>query len=119
MKLITTVFVFAFTILTPRVNQAQNLVPNPSFDDYSICPVGTNQVERCLYWTNFGMSPDYWGSCSGVPGTFLPALGSGPSLRYQYPHTGGCIMGLATWCRSNIPFGPNYRETVGVQLSSS
>lgn len=106
----TLLFVFFFFNLNAR---GQNLVPNPSFEDYSICPGPSNQFYKCNNWMNFGMSPDYFGSCNSVAGWNLPNI----SFGYQYPHSGGCVAGLVTWNKSTHPL-PNYREFVGVQLLS-
>ncbi|MEI6815793.1 MAG: hypothetical protein WCL14_04215 [Bacteroidota bacterium] len=46
----------------------QNLVPNPSFENYISCPTGTIEADSCLNWHNFGNSPDYFNICAGIFG---------------------------------------------------
>jgi hypothetical protein len=43
---------------------AQNLVRNPSFETYSICPGSTSQL-TCSFWYVSQNSPDYFNVCSG------------------------------------------------------
>src|SRR6187402_1143860 len=105
------IIVFLLVFLISNASKAQNLVPNPSFEDYSVCPGPSNQVYKCIDWANFGKSPDYFGSCSPVAGWSLPNI----SFGYQIPHSGGCLMGLVTWQEMSSP-DPNYREFIGAQL---
>lgn len=92
----------------------QNLVPNPSFEDTVYCPWGTNQLDACANWLNFGNSPDYFNTCTGF---------GGPPFNYgfgdQYTHSGNGMAGLVTYRIPNSPNGPNYREFIGVKLSSN
>jgi hypothetical protein len=57
------------------VSQAQNLVPNPSFEDFITCPMGTSEMFQSVPWTqpvgHTGTS-DYFNACHtsffvGVP----------------------------------------------------
>jgi hypothetical protein len=91
-----------------------NLVPNPSFEDTVYCPFGTNQINACQHWMNFGNSPDYFNACSN------PAFGvpnSNPG--FQYAHTGNAYGGAVFFYRSNSPVGPNYRESIGIALTNN
>ena len=101
-------------ILSLSAQAQQNLVPNPSFEDTVYCPWGTNQLDACANWLNFGNSPDYFNTCTGF---------GGPPLNYnfgfQYPHSGNAMAGIAIYVKPSAPSGPNYREFVGIQLSSS
>ena len=51
--------------------QAQNLVPNPSFEEYTSCPSYHSQIDSAFGWQSIGISPDYFNSCAddtvGVP----------------------------------------------------
>ncbi len=104
-----------FTLLISNATIAQiNLVPNPSFEDTVFCPLGSNQLNACEHWLNFGNSPDYFNACSN------PAFGvpnSNPG--FQYAHTGNAYAGAIFFAKSTIPNGPNYREPIGIELSSS
>jgi gliding motility-associated-like protein len=70
-SVIKPVFYILFLLLAslPLVAQ-ENLVPNPSFEDYSSCPntigsVGDNQLEKALNWYKPNLSTtDYYASCS-------------------------------------------------------
>ena len=59
-----------YCILSSYFSQAQNLVPNPSFEDTIACPDGTDQMYKCAEWWSAGMpgcsSPDYFHGCSSV-----------------------------------------------------
>jgi hypothetical protein len=91
---------------------AQNIVSNPSFEQYTICPDGNNEVPYCIGWYNFGKSPDYSNSCSSIIG---PPYNMGTG--FQYAHTGIGMVGLITYQWQFGPDWPNYREFVGTQLS--
>lgn len=91
-----------------------NLVPNPSFEQYTVCPTGNGNIINCTYWLNFGNTPDYYNGCAspsimGVPDNFTG---------FEYPHTGNGMAGLITWYNPSNN-GPNYREFVGAQLIST
>jgi gliding motility-associated-like protein len=68
----------------------QNLVPNPSFEDYTICPSFVAQISRLTFWKdplNHRSTADYFNTCSppasivSVPTNFagdqMPATGNG------------------------------------------
>ena len=53
------------SILTGQFAFAQNLVPNPSFENYSACPENISEIDFALPWTSTtGATPDYYNSCS-------------------------------------------------------
>jgi OmpA-OmpF porin, OOP family len=58
--------VLMFELLFSFQIYSQNLVKNPSFEEYGECPDRINQLERCNDWfgTGNGSSPDYFNSCS-------------------------------------------------------
>jgi hypothetical protein len=102
-------------ILSMQNASAQfNLVPNPSFEDTVYCPTGKNQLNASEHWQNFGNSPDYFNACSN-PAFAVPNSNPG----FQYAHTGNAYAGAIFFARVNIPNGPNYREPLGVELSST
>ena len=51
--------------------QAQNLVPNPSFENYTVCPDNIDQIYYATGWDTYLNTSDYYNSCStigwGVP----------------------------------------------------
>lgn len=76
------------------------------------CPTGLRQIDACQHWLNFGNSPDYFNSCTpfGLPNSVFG---------FQYAHTGNAYAGAIFFYRSNSPVGPNYRESIGIELSSN
>ncbi len=81
-------------IAPPRC-EAQNLVPNPSFEEYDTCRVVNDVYETGpLGWFSAGWTPDHmmsclpYGSFNGVP------LNLGA---FQYPQEGECYAGVVTY----------------------
>jgi hypothetical protein len=108
-------FIFLF-LITCAVSRAQNLVPNPSFEEYTTCPNNGGQLEYALYWTNplagGGSSPDYLNVC-GIPSWNVPSNGYG----YE-PARSGVAYAAIFIARYN-PFNPsvnNGREYLQVEL---
>ncbi len=70
--------------------QSVNHVPNCSFEQYTQCPTGISQVNRCAGWRQYTTAtPDYFHSCGyGVPnnlgGHQQPAHGQAYVGGYQY-----------------------------------
>jgi gliding motility-associated-like protein len=64
---------------------AQNLVPNPGFEDYTSCPTGMEQIAKAFPWKNLTLSTDYFNACN-TANTFasVPYNIGG----YQYPRNG-------------------------------
>jgi hypothetical protein len=88
---------------------AQNLVPNPSFEDTVSCPYGSENLDDALDWINCS-SADYFNVCanpfdSGVPNNFGG---------YQMPASGNAYAGLITYAT----ISPNYREYAACNLTS-
>ncbi len=98
-----------------------NLVPNFSFEQRDTCPTVGDQIQYCTGWfkssgnsstflTN--TTPDYYNACS--PDTLMGVPRS--STGFQYAHRNcNAYVGLVSY---EIPGYPNYREHVGIQLSS-
>lgn len=85
-----------------------NLVPNPSFEDYSDCPQFYPDLEgKCNSWTSFRGTPDYINNCSTV-------CGFSNNYGYQVARTGQAYAGLASFQVTTL----NGREHVGVELLS-
>ena len=106
--------VLLLLILSLSSQAQQNLVPNPSFEDTVYCPWGTNQLDACANWLNFGNSPDYFNTCTGFGG---PPFNYG--FGFQYAHTSNAMAGIISYRIPNSPAGPNYREFIGIQLTSN
>ncbi|MCB9186978.1 MAG: T9SS type A sorting domain-containing protein [Flavobacteriales bacterium] len=88
---------------------AQNLVPNPSFEDYTECPENTGQIINALPWYSVRSSCDYYHEC-GSNGASIPINYGGGG----YARTGKAYAGLKVWCVNDIS-GIN-REVLGVPL---
>jgi hypothetical protein len=112
MKKILLIFtLFSFTC------SAQNLVPNPSFEDTVQCPIGVNvTTDQMTYATGWHKAtagtPDYFNSCNtgmvGVPQNFIG---------WEYAKSGVAYAGLCTANKGNP--GPNYREYIQTRLTDS
>ena len=88
-----------FTIAVNGI--AQNLVPNPSFEDTVSCPFSSGEMVKATGWTSFCGTPDYFNSCNqfdwGVPNNIFG---------YQQAATGDAYAGFATYSSDS----PDSRE---------
>jgi len=105
------VLLFAF-VLMAGLAAGQNLVPNPSFEDFVQCPTQNSNITDCAGWLNFGNTPDYFHACS-IGGMQVPNGFAG----FQYPNSGNGMAGLVTYVWQFAPDWPNYRENIGVELT--
>ena len=80
-------FVSILFLIHLNIGFSQNLVPNPSFEDYSLCPTSSNQLSYALSWVNptSSGSPDFYHGCSSTYG--IPSY-CNCSYAYQYPNLG-------------------------------
>lgn len=92
-------------------NYAQNLVPNPSFETFTSCPVNPGEIYKATPWQGVNSTTtDYYNACSvdwGVPVSFL-------TNPYQYARTGVAFAGFVALGT----FTTNYREYLQVQLDT-
>lgn len=93
---------------------AQNLVPNPSFEEYEVCPytIGFQPGDRPTHWRSWLNSPDYFHACAGSLQDIdtlvdVPQNGWG----YQYAWDGDAYVG--SWCYWE---NDEYREYIGAPL---
>ncbi|MBK9272991.1 MAG: hypothetical protein IPM49_00435 [Flavobacteriales bacterium] len=90
--------------------EAQNLVPNGSFEDYTQCPEFFGYAQYATGWLNLHTSSaDYFNRCQENLVVGVPFNTCG----YQEPADGDGYMGLAT----TFPGLDWYREVVGIALS--
>lgn len=89
----------------------QNLVPNGSFEEYTVCPNNQGQVTGYLknWFDPTFSSSDYFNTCSINNITGLPSNIYG----YKNPKTGNGITGFVTY-QSSLS---NYREYVCIKLN--
>lgn len=97
----------------------QNLVPNPSFEEYDTCPTGVStswdsQIEKCNSW--YAPSPgtsDYFNACNSS-GANVPFAAFG----YQYTFDGDGMLGiLITIGEQEIPYYEYVQAKLGQQLA--
>jgi hypothetical protein len=93
---------------------AQNLVPNPSFEDTVLCPHFANQIDHAANWHASRNSPDYFNVCDMITGSGTAAVPSN-FLGYQYPYTGDAYVGFIAYTRSAL----NGREYFTCQLTNN
>ncbi len=111
LKIFFTILIYCFPFINYQSSiincNAQNLVPNPSFEEYYECPYQWGMIFRSTGWNSFNSSPDYLNTCSFDCG--IPYSGFG----FQYPATGNAY--------SVICCGPptdNGSELIGRKLSN-
>ena len=98
--------------------QAQNLVPNPSFEVYDTCPYVMTNVSYLVDWQNFGNTPDYYNSCDSFYAWDVPHSGGG----YQFAATGGGIAvayqteGVGAWLTGYEPANESESRTKALLL---
>ena len=116
-------YLLTFLISLPSVF-AQNLVPNPSFEEYEECPEFFDSAipfhEWVANWTapTWG-TPDYFNECS-ITEPFNSGMDV-PSncIGYQFAHTGQGYAGFSTKGSCiNDPDGGEYREYLQVELEN-
>jgi gliding motility-associated-like protein len=95
-----------FTLIT----RSQNLVPNPSFEDYVTCPYQAEQVAFCTGWYQPTLgSSDFYNSCAGSIGVGIPNNFAG----HQNAFHGEAYMGLSAYF---IFDNWNYQEYIQCQI---
>jgi hypothetical protein len=113
-------FLFAFCFLQSAFCNAQNLVPNPSFEYYDICPNSAGEITYATGWLNMCSSTlpaDYYNSCCSIINSF-----SVPYNMYGYQlaaNGGNAYCGLVTYYRIWVYDHPNYREYIGALLNNT
>lgn len=97
-------------------SKAQNLVPNPSFEEYDECPFSLGQFHYVEQWYNPTYAfPAYFNGCAnGSPcdQTFgVPCNNIG----YQMAHSGQAYGDITLWDSLPSPI-PNYRSYIAAKL---
>lgn len=92
---------------------AQNLIPNPSFEEFEDCPLSTAELHSQLTnWYSFGGSPDFFHTCNnaglGTAGVPHNSWGS------QTPIDGNGFTGLGIYAH----FSENNREYMACALNT-
>ena len=96
-------------LFTCRICNAQNLVPNPSFEDTVTCPSGN--LSNAVGWDAFRLSPDYFHPCnnSSIASFGVPSNSFGS----QSARTGNAYIGVRCFNAT----ASDDREYAGTQLS--
>ena len=98
-----------FILFTSLIFGQGNLVPNPSFEDYTNCPMDYTYFYYVDDWAPVTIYADYYNACDGY--TSVPQNYGGG---YQYASDGFGYAGLTATTGSN-----NYRLYIGCQLIDS
>jgi hypothetical protein len=108
------IFLFQFSTFTLK---AQNLVINPSFEQYDTCPTIFSEIMYAIGWASFREDPEYFNSCD----TCYSCTGGreySVSVPYNYMYrtaaSGSAYCGISPFAGKST----NFREYVGGQLSS-
>ncbi len=113
------VVVLIINLMLHHNSIGQNLVPNPSFENYSSCPTSSGYIYEAPPWfqpriwngnTTNGSSSDFYNTCSNSlnPQAGIPSNDFG----YQYARTGDGYAGIY------VSFGYTYAEYIEVPLSA-
>lgn len=102
---------FILALLFSTLGFGQNLVPNPSFEEYLECPQGTADFQtQVVDWYSWQETPDYFNACNntelGTAGVPTNAWG------YQYPVSGSAYAGLITY----VHYLENGREYIACPI---
>jgi OOP family OmpA-OmpF porin len=58
-----------FIILFVFAGKAQNLIPNPGFEEYTKCPTQVSELSKAKYWKSATKgTPDYYCTCASAEG---------------------------------------------------
>lgn len=95
-------------LILSHCTEAQNLVPNPSFEENSGCPLEGNFDQKVDFWFNARPTCDYYHECE-ANGNGIPINTGGGG----YARTGLAYAGFKVWCINSRFVG---REVLGVEL---
>ncbi len=102
---------FTISIIGTCQINAQNLVPNPGFEIYTLCPTTDGQINRAAPWMSSDATgtPDFMTTC-GTGGYSQPTNSPG----FQAPHTDSSYAGFFATVGST--FGLSIREYMQAPL---
>jgi hypothetical protein len=102
-----TIFLLGLQVIFSALGQ--NIIPNPSFEEYTTCPNDYGESFELDRWFVAVTSPDLYNTCDGNDTCGVPRNFSG----YQTAADGDGYIGM--WCYSNDP-PDGLRELIGVRL---
>lgn len=103
---------FILYLIVSNFAFGQNLVPNPSFEEYLECPLSTAEFQtQVVDWYSFSGSPDYFNTCNsdGLGTAGVPDNAWG----FQYPVTGNAYAGVITF----VHYLENDREYIACPIA--
>ncbi|MBS1638177.1 MAG: gliding motility-associated C-terminal domain-containing protein, partial [Bacteroidetes bacterium] len=106
---------FFFSVLFPK---AQNLVPNPSFEDYTACPIG-NKFDMLTYWCGLAGGEDAFNACNNPLNPGADGVPYSQIAGFQYARTGVGIGSVFIYGPPVSGYPPNRREYLKVPLIST
>ncbi len=91
-KLIPSIFLLLISYCC--LPQSLNIIPNPSFEDFSSCPTYLFQIDRAIPWFSPSqLSAGYYNSCANI--TFPPiGVPYNGGCNYLLPKTGNAYAGI-------------------------
>jgi hypothetical protein len=96
------------TVLNTKM-QGQNLVPNPSFEEFTSCPWGQSQISFAVGWNSYCNTPDYFNSCDNNGQVGVPSN----VLGFQFARTGNAYAGIYAYSLVG-----EYREFIGTLMKN-
>lgn len=90
---------------------AQNLVPNPSFEDTLHCPSHADNISDSFNWFSSRNSPDYFNPCANAITPYVGVPNNFPG--HQTAQAGNAYPGLVTFVSNPAN---SYREFISCQL---
>jgi gliding motility-associated-like protein len=104
-------FLLLLITVNSSFSQVNNLVPNPSFEDYTSCPTSQGDIYKASGWFNgCYWNPDYYNSCANFNN---PTFGTpiNQANNFQIPKTGVAYAGIHIYSGGN-----NLREYIAIKL---
>ncbi len=114
MKKIIVIFLINFSYIC----YAQNMVNNPSFEEFTQCPDDDSQIEYSEHWqcaVEWGCSSDYFNTCM-YSDSFIVAPLIERIIRHK-PRTESAFAGIYTFIHSN--FNNSVREAISIKLKEN
>lgn len=116
MKLLNYIFISILLLGYNNTGLCQNLVPNPSFEQYSSCPTQSSELYLVNDWSDANLgTTDYFNSCYTTGGVNVGV----PSnwMGNESANTGNAFVGIMLF--ENSSSINDYREYIQAQLNTS
>ena len=107
---------FFFLMMLAEFVQAQNLIGNCSFENYSQCPNALSQIYYSVGWENWCADADFYDSCSIATSVDVPNNWQGVQLAEDGDGYAGFF---SYYSPASIPQHPkNIRDNIATELTS-